>query len=468
VALLVIKTEWTVLYIAGRHVPVRDVSLVIENKRIAAITTSPPADAQTIELKGGISLPGFINLHNHTINAPLFRGIVDDLPRSAIGESKVYSMLMPIGGLAVSYLEPDELESLVALGLLEIIKSGTTTLLDQFRPVQACILELAKRWGLRLYGAPYLFSPPAAVSDATVARAAQGSFEGDSGIATFNQLFSQYDQGAQGGTRVILGPHAADSCAPELLKSVNQIALERELLVTIHLAQSQGEVDRVKAERGMGTIDYMDSVGLLREGVIFAHGVHLTDDELQRVAQSGASLAHCPTVFLRGGKSPHYAHFSRQGLKVGIGTDAERMDIFAQMRASGFASKQSTGASQGATAAELLHAATVHGANALRRPDLGRLEVGAAADLIIIDANKAHLQPINDPIRTLVWYTSGSDIDTVMIDGQVIVRKGKALGLDESLIIRQGAAAAQKVWDEARRRGHFPIEAEPLREQHGY
>jgi cytosine/adenosine deaminase-related metal-dependent hydrolase len=144
------------------------------------------------------------------------------------------------------------------------------------------------------------------------------------------------------------------------------------------------------------------------------------------------------------------------------------MDIFAQMRASGFASKQATSASQGATAAELLHAATVHGANALRRPDLGRLEVGAAADLIIIDANKAHLQPINDPIRTLVWYTSGSDIDTVMIDGQVIVRNGKALGLDESLIIRQGAAAAQKVWDEARRRGHFPTEAEPLREQHGY
>ena len=459
---LVIKAAWTVLYIAGRQVPVRDVALVIENKRIAAITTSPPADAQTIEVKDGITLPGFINLHNHTINAPLFRGIVDDLPRSAIGESKVYSMLMPIGGLAVSHLDPDELESLVALGLLEVIKGGTTTLLDQFRPLQSCILQLAKQWGLRFYGAPYLFSPTNAVGDANVARAAQGSFEGDSGIASFNELFSQYDQGPNGCTRVILGPHAADSCAPELLKSVNRIALERELLVTIHLAQSQGEVDRVKAERGMGTIAYMDSVGLLREGVIFAHGLHLSDEELKHVAQSGASLAHCPSVFLRGGKAPHYAHFARHGLKIGFGTDAERMDIFSQMRASGFASKQATGASQGATAAELLQAATIHGANALRRPDLGRLEVGAAADFVIVDANKAHLQPINDPIRTLVWYTSGSDIDTVVIDGQIIVHRGKMLKLDESQIIRRGAAAAQKVWDEARRRGYFPVEAEPL------
>ena len=462
-ASLVVKAEWTILHTGGRQVPVRDVALVIDGNRIAAITDSPPPDVQTIEVKGGIALPGFVNLHNHPITAPLFRDIVDDLPRSAIGESKVYSMLMPIGALAVSHLDPDELEALVSLGLLEVMRSGATTMVDQFRPRQTCILELARAWGLRLYGAPYLFSPVAAIGDAKVAQAASGSFEGETGLDAFNQLFDRFDLGPRGLQRVILGPHAADSCAPQLLESVNRLALARDLLVTIHLAQSQGEVDRVRQERNMGTVDYMESTGLLREGVIFAHGVHLTEEELRRVNGAGARLAHCPTVFLRGGKAPNYAHFARQGLAVGIGTDAERMDIFSQMRASGFASKQATGASQAATAADLLRAATVNGADAIRRPDLGRIETGATADIVIVNASKPHLQPINDPIRTLVWYATAGDIDTVIVDGKPVIQSGAALGLDEAAIIRRGAAATRKVWDEARRRGHFPPEAEPIR-----
>ena len=156
---LIIRAEWTIVHTQGRHVPVEGLCIVVEDGRIADLTQEPPSDGDTIEVPGGIAFPGFINLHNHTINGPLFRGIVDDLPRKAIGESKVYSMLMPMGALAVSHLDPDELEALVALGLLEFARSGATTLVDQFRPRQTAILELAKHWGLRLYAAPYLFSP---------------------------------------------------------------------------------------------------------------------------------------------------------------------------------------------------------------------------------------------------------------------------------------------------------------------
>ena len=217
------------------------------SSRTGASPTSqePPSDGDTIEVPGGIAFPGFINLHNHTINGPLFRGIVDDLPRKAIGESKVYSMLMPMGALAVSHLDPDELEALVALGLLEYARSGATTLVDQFRPRQTAILELAKHWGLRLYAAPYLFSPAGVIGDPSVARAAQGSFEGETGLSTFEELFARFDEGERGRIRVILGPTRTTSCAPDLLKAVDRIARERVLLATIHLAQSQGEVDRV-------------------------------------------------------------------------------------------------------------------------------------------------------------------------------------------------------------------------------
>lgn len=459
---LVVKGEWVIRSIGGRQVPVRDQAVVIEANRIVDVTAAPPSDAETLDMPGAIVCPGLLNLHNHTINGPLFRGIVDDLPRRAIGESKVYSMLMPIGSLAMSYLDDDGLEALVALGLLEVMKSGATTLLDQFRPRQRIILELARRWGLRFYGAPYLFSPAANVGDKQVADAAKGSFEGESGLQAFEQMFAAFDEGPRGRLRVILGPHATDSCAPDLLRAVDRIARERDLLATTHLAQSLGEVDRVRAERGMGTADYMASVGLLREGVIFAHGTHLSDDELRQLAASGAAIANCSSVFLRGGKSPNIERFKRHGIRCAIGTDAERMDMFSQLRTSGFASKQTYGAGDAGTAADLLHAATIGGADILRRSDLGRIEAGATADLLVIDAMAPHLQPICDPIRSLVWYASARDIDTVIIDGRMVVRDRRLVGVDEHAIVARGRDATRRLWDESKRRGHFPLEAEPL------
>ena len=459
---LAIRAEWTIVHDGDRHLPARDIYVQIRDGVIVALTDRPPPVSRVIEVPGGIAHPGFINLHNHTINAPLFRGIVDDLPRSAIGESKVYSMLMPMGGMAVTGLDADSLRDLVALGLLEVLRSGVTTLLDQFRPRQRATLELARDWGLRLYAAPYLFSPAPVIGDAQVARAAAGSFEGDSGLAAFEELYAEFDEGSGGMIRVILGPHAADSCGPDLLQRVDRIARERDLLVTIHLAQSQGEVDRVKERHGCLPAEYMASVGLLREGVIFGHGVHLEEQELAQVTAAGATIAHCPTVFLRGGKAPHYARFARHGVRLGIGTDAERMDFYAQLRASGFASKQATGESRAATAADLFAAATTGGADALRRPDLGRISVGARADIVIVDAFKPHMQPINDPLRTLVWYASASDIHTVVIDGQVVIDAGRTPAIDRDSVIRRGATATSHVWQLAREAGCFPAEADPL------
>lgn len=458
----VIKAEWVIRTVNGRQVPVRDHAIVIEDNRIADVTTTPPTDCETIDVPGGVAFPGLVNLHNHTINAPVFRGIVDDLPRKAIGESKVYSVLMPIGSLAMSYLSEDELEAVVALGLLEVMKSGATTLLDQFRPKQEVICALAQRWGMRLYAAPYLFSPASQVGDAQVAASSQGGLATDVGLTPFERLFAKYDKGPHGRVQVILGPHATDSCAPDLFTLVERTARERNLLTTTHLAQSQGELDRVKAERGMSAAAYVESVGLMREGVIFAHGTHLTEPELDRVAASGAAIANCASVFLRGGKSPNFQRFKSRGVRVGIGTDAERMDMFGQMRSSGFASKQAYAAGDAGTAADMFHAATIGSADILRRSDLGRVERGRTADIVVVDAMKPHLQPIRDPIRSLVWYATAADIDCVMVDGEPIVRGGRAQGVDERAIVEKGRAATWKLWEESKRRGHFPVEAEPV------
>ena len=457
---LVIRAAWTIAWQSGRHVSLPSHSIVVEDGCVADITTSPPEDVETIAVPDSIAFPGFINLHNHTINAPLFRGIVDDLPRNVVGESKVYSMLMPIGGLAAQMLEPSALSAMVALGLLEVLRSGATTVIDQFRAPHATILDLARSWGLRLYGAPYLFSPPQTLSDLDTGNSDGCSSVGEHELATFERLFKTYDQGERGLIRVILGPHAADSCGPVLLRHANRIACERDLLLTTHLAQSQGELDKVWAQHCSSPAGYMESVGLLREGVIFAHGMHLTDDDLGRLRNAGAALANCASVFLRGGKAPCFERFHRAGVRVGIGTDAERMDMFAQLRATGFASKHAYGAGDAATAAELLYAATAGAADILRRPDLGRIAPGCAADIVVINAGKSHLQPIHDPVRSLVWYASSADIDTVLIAGRPVLREGRVVGLDEVATIKGGADAVRRVWHEARRRGLLPLVAE--------
>ena len=154
----VVKAEWIIRSLQDKQIPVRDQAVVIENGRIADITADAPAHAEAIDIPDGIVVPGFLNLHNHTIKAPLFRGIVDDLPRRAIGESKVYSMLMPTGALAMTYLEDAELEALVALGP-EIMKSGATTLVDQFRPRQRAIFDLARNGGCGSMAPPTSFLP---------------------------------------------------------------------------------------------------------------------------------------------------------------------------------------------------------------------------------------------------------------------------------------------------------------------
>jgi cytosine/adenosine deaminase-related metal-dependent hydrolase len=450
-----IRAAWILAERDGRQALLPDHVVVVEGGRIADVTRERVVDAELIDVPGGIAIPGLINLHNHTLNAPLFRSLVDDLPRSATGPSKVYSMLMPIGGLAVTALDPDSLGDLVALGLLEVVRSGATTMVDQFRPRQAVILDLAHAMGLRLYGAPYLFSPAAGMADDRLAAAARGSGVGAETFAAFESMLSAHHQ-PSGRIRLMLGPHAPDTCGPDLLREVDRRARADDLLATMHLAQSRGEIEAVRARHGLGPIDYVESCGLLRDGVIFAHGVFLEDDELARVAASGAAIANCANVFLRGGTPAPFERFAGAAVRVGIGTDAERMDMFAQLRTSGFVSKQASGRGDAASAARLLRAATRDGADILRRGDLGRIAPGAAADIVVVDLMQAHLQPVRDPLRTLVWYASARDIHTVMIDGRVVIGGGRYRLGDERAIIARGARATAKVWELAERNGNLP------------
>ncbi|CAN0498742.1 unnamed protein product, partial [Phaeothamnion confervicola] len=170
----------------------------------------------------------------------------------------------------------------------------------------------------------------------------------------------------------------------------------------------------------------------------------------------GTHVANCAFTFMREGVSFPYGRFAGAGINTGIGTDSHGMDLLGEIRVTGLLSKQYAQTAHVGTAYELLRAATVCGAKALGRPDLGRLGSGAKADLLVYDLFKPHLQPVWDPVKNLVWKGNAGDLVFSMIHGRPVVRDGKLLTMDEGEIMRTAATAARKIWEIGEKRGILP------------
>jgi cytosine/adenosine deaminase-related metal-dependent hydrolase len=181
--------------------------------------------------------------------------------------------------------------------------------------------------------------------------------------------------------------------------------------------------------------------------------VLVEDRDLAILRDSGTTVANCPLTFARSGVSVPFDRFHRRGVRTGIGTDGYCFDYLAELRAAGFASKLTSGDSGAGDARTLLTAATEVGASALPWPRLGRLERGWLADLVVVDLGSAHVQPVRDPLKNLVWNATPADISLVMVNGKVVVEDGKLLGVDEQAVIRSATAAVERLWEKAEQQG---------------
>jgi 5-methylthioadenosine/S-adenosylhomocysteine deaminase len=260
--------------------------------------------------------------------------------------------------------------------------------------------------------------------------------------------------GAGGGRiRVVLGPHGADTCKPETLRAVRAEADARGSLITVHAAQSRSEVELIQKRYGMSPIEYLGAHGIVGPDVVMSHGVFATERDLEILRDSGTTIASCPLTFGRAGIAASFQRFRAAGVRTGVGTDGYSFDYVAELRAAGLVSKLCSETSNIATAPELIAAGTVTGADALHRPDLGRIEVGATADLTVISLSSPALQPVFDPLKSVVWYANARDVRMTMVDGSVIVEDGHAVSVDEEAVIRAGASAVECLWNEARNAG---------------
>ncbi len=456
----------TTTVIAGKYVlgmrdgvqaVLQDHYVYVDGTKIEAVTRDAPAAATpVVRYEHGFVMPGFVNLHAHCIRGGLFRGIPDDMEMEPWVPRLVYNVLLPLTAMAAKELTAEELRAVTALGMVDLLKGGSTTVLDMWHHGQEVFFDVAREVGLRTVGAPFIMSS----SNSRLGPDGYPVWDfGNDGMAQLAKsiaLHKARDQGHEGLAQVAIGPHATDTCLPELLRECRKAADDLGCILTTHFAQTPQELALLQRRYGQGVIDYARANGLLGERVVLAHAGCASDADLKALAETGTHVANCAFSFAREGGNYPYARFAKAGVRTGIGTDSHGMDMLGELRVTGLLSKQYFGKAHFGTAHELVRAGTLAGAEALGRPDLGRIEAGAKADLLVFDLFRPHLQPVWDPVKNLIWKGHAGDIVFTMVHGEAVVRDGRLLKVDEGAILRRAALAARKIWDLAAARQILP------------
>lgn len=358
-----------------------------------------------------LALPGFVNCHTHAAMT-LFRSYADDLPLMSWLEDKIWPL--------EARLEKEDIYWGTMLCCLEMIKSGTTTFADMYFHMNRAALAVEK-CGMR----------------ADLSRGMIGTAPNALEALDYSSGLVQRWQGAANGRiNIRLGPHAPYTCPPDYLRKVIAMAQDLNTGIHIHLAETQSEIHIIKDKYNATPIELMEETGLFELPVLAAHCVHLTPGDIELLAKRKVGVAHNAqsNMKLASGIAP-VAELLKAGVVVGLGTDGAAsnndQDMVEEMRTASLLQKVSTGDPMALPAYQALSMATADGARVLGLKDVGVLKPGFKADIILIDTKAPHLHPRHDWVAQMVYAAHASDVETVIIDGEVIMENRHVLTIDE-------------------------------------
>lgn len=400
--------------------------IAIDGKKIVSTGNIPDSfiPDRTIDAEGKIIIPGFINAHTH-LSMGLFRNYANDLDLFTWLTKKIW----PIE----EKLNEQDIYTGSLLGTAELIRSGTTAFADMYF-FQEASCEAVKKSGIRAnIGA---------------------TFFGDIGetekrLPEHHALFKTWNNACDGRIHIDAAPHAVYTCSRETLTAARDFSLELNNRVHVHLSETAKENADALEQHHMTPTAYLESLGLLERPVYAAHCVHLNQDDMKILKSHNVSPVHSPSSNLKLGSGfAPVPRFSKLGLHTALGTDGassnNNLNMIEEMHIASLIHKGISGDPKVVSAFETLRMATLYGAEALGIDSLcGSIEVGKDADMIFIDTNAVHLQPLHDPISAVVYSAQTSDIDTVMCQGKIIMENHSILTLDEDKIIRDAADTAK-------------------------
>ena len=351
---------------------------------------------------------------------------------------------------------------LATFTVAELLRNGVTTFMEfgSQRRVQEALLAEVERLGIRGYlGAGYdsgRWVGAAAGGRLTrVVDEAAGQREFEAAI----EFVRRVDGGAGGRVRGLLAPREVETCSLDLLRATRKAADDLRMPIVTHAAYNVHEFFQIVTEHRLTPIELLDSLGFLGRDVTIGHGNLIAENrllsysggrDLEIMGSRGVTVSHCPVNIARRGRSlDSWPRYRAAGVNLALGTDTYPRDLIMQMRIASYSGKVVTHDLFAASAAEVFTAATLGGARALGRDDLGRLAPGAKADLVIIDlsgGDTLRFGPVRDPIKSLVECGIGDDVETVIVDGVVRMRERAIPGVDLAALRGEAQAAGEDVW----------------------
>ncbi|MEM3521627.1 MAG: amidohydrolase, partial [Candidatus Bathyarchaeia archaeon] len=406
----------------------RNGSVVIEGNKIVEVLkgnefTSKHFSADIeIDAKGKIVMPGLINTHTHMFQ-DLLRGPGDDM--ELIGW--LSKMLYPVA----KELSVKDVQAGAYLGCIEMIKTGTTCVLDNHHINTSeeaidSVIKAMKETGIRgivargikektkrceiLKTPDYLFQ-----------------FTPEEEIKLTEKLMKKWNKDPEGRVKVCPGPTAIFNCSPNLFLECKRLSDKYKVPIHTHIAESPEEVKSTLEDYGKREVEFLDDLSVLNERFHVVHGIWINEKEIKLMAIAKAHHIHCPVsnMYLASGVAP-IQKLIKNGVNVALATDGpasnNNQDMFSVMKFTALLQKVSNLDPLSITAEQVLEMATINGAKALGlENEIGSIEPGKKADIIMIDLKKPHLAPIHKPISSIVYSAFGSDVETVIIDGKIIM-----------------------------------------------
>lgn len=404
-------------YLVKMTSEVKKEDILIENNIITKIGLINEEADKIIDASNMAVMPGLINAHAHSAMS-LFRGYSDDTELMEWLNYKVWPVEAKMTREDVYYAS--------LLSGIEMIKSGTTTFNDQYF-FEEETAKMAENLGMRAF----------------LAKGIVDGSDVDQSIEDGVKLYKDWNNKANGNIRICMGPHAPYTCSPDTISKCVNAAKKYNMPIHIHYLESKDELDIMKEKYCMTTSEYFNDYGIFDVPVILAHGVHIDDKDIEYLKKIKGGVVHNPisNQKLGNGLAP-IIKLRKSNINVALGTDGpgstNTLDMFEEIKCAAYLQKGSSSDPTAISAFDVLKMATIEGAKVLGNDnEIGSLEIGKKADIIIINLRKAHLSPIHDLYSTLAYSVNGSDVETTIIDGNIVMENRKICNVDETVIINK-------------------------------
>ena len=449
---LIRNADWAIVWDAAqsRHVYHRGVDLAFEDDRITFLGAGYQGSADTV-LDGGYRLvmPGLVNVHSHLLSENLGRGVTEEIGNPALYMSAVADpkpVFLPGHSMDSGTAAAETMQAATRMAVHELLSSATTTVADLAICYDGWLDTLAET-GIRAVAAPMYRS---AAWVARTGHTVDYDWDEPAGRRAFQAAVDAMDAAVahpSGRLSAMVSPAQVDTCSAELLRDSLGLAEDRGWPVTLHTAQCVWDMLEMTRRHGKTPVQWLADVGVLTPRMILGHAIFLdhhswvswhTKRDLDLIAESGASVAHCPLVFSRYGHVlESFGRYRGAGVTMALGTDTQPHNMLEEMRLAATLSRIAGRHVEDTSLGEVFHAATIGGATALGRDDIGRLAVGAKADVVTVDLEHPAMRPARDPLRALVYSAADRAVCDLFVDGRQVVRDGAVLTIDV------GAAAAR-------------------------